>query len=316
VRTEALSRPIHGAIWHLVAYYNMSWKSILSFICPYTDPGSCMHGTGHGFLIRHTQTSYGPLSRMQSISNVSNVARALEDCKRGPYPYDYRCTNGLYHGVMEHGDFSRDGTWAAPCDALDMSAYCFTFLFHDGLAHSWRLESMKSTQPRLRTLCEQLNTEVQVRCCIFGLASRGFTTLRRALFVAKAQRWGIRASCELQARTAFVPGHLEGRDVESELFLCELLFGRGSFQQSAGTLVDWCSMVTPLPVNANTYRRWLACISGSLGYHSFYSMPGFDSDPCKDLSAMHQANVTHMMHVCSFSTKWVETFPAFLKILE
>jgi len=274
--------PVHGAIWYLVSQVNASWEFIMNAVCPYMFSNyTLMHGVGHGFLITHAATEYGPASLMPPVQDRAAVALAVEDCKRAPDSgLMHFCTNGLYHGVAEYGDFSTDtsqSAWMAPCDELDLPAYCFLFLFHDGLAHSWRRSKFDSATDGLRAkdVCSEryLRDEEHLRSCIHGLAARGFLTYARTQLLLREGN-GSRSDlelCEDQAKWAFLPGHMTGRDIKSELSFCRLLFDGTNHRTDAPiSIFDLCSLITPTPqkLDGKLAYRWLACIAGSLGYHA------------------------------------------------
>lgn len=285
LRVPALPKAQHGAVWFLVGTHNSSWPYILSELCaPLNARHDCMHPTGHGFVIKHALTAYGPGSHDPSLRNVTALAEAVADCKAAPSLADRQhCATGVFHATAEYGDFSKSypstSAWMAPCDQLSMPPLCFFYLFSTGMRHhKWRRLSLSSTKSELVNLCsdQQMPSELHVRSCIYGLGAGGFPAFLRTAFLLRQQAGGDpHELCKHQAME-IVPDDLKG--IEDELIFCNLIFKVGNghsllMARSEPNVFDWCSLLTSMPEESKgvVYYRWLACIAGSLGYLSVWN---------------------------------------------
>jgi hypothetical protein len=130
VRKQAVGAPMHGAVWFIMGTMNGSWPVALTRLCPgVLNTFNCMHGVGHGFLIKNAQPDYGPATAFPPgvlpLTSVSPIVRATDECTEadGRGPLAQSCLTGAYHGTMEYGDFSHTSAWSAPCTDVRAGTY-------------------------------------------------------------------------------------------------------------------------------------------------------------------------------------------------
>jgi len=282
---------------------------------------NCMHGIGHGFARRQAFAAYGldpSTVTMPScfsgtcLQDPSRIifTRGDRDCNSGPEPWRYWCANGLYHSANEHFEFP--GNWMGPCDwDINLPAYCFVYLFSDGLTQRWRLDEFVRQGYQLHTVCEHehFDNERKIFWCINGLAAHGVATYIRTLNLAHSRpSEPVSRLCEEQAKTSFVPGAVSGRSVASELVFCDLVWGAINVQPAVlrDNIFDFCSFVTPVPNSSKgvTYTRWIACVAGAVGHRSEWLTPGYGINPCQPAYVPRGLNVTDVMEICDSSFRW------------
>lgn len=103
----------HGAVWYITGtVLGISWRQIQSELCHTIGNAqrffwSCLHGVGHGALIRQVATNYGRCSAIATPARttVSWEAMAAAElmCNRAPSSQVANlCGQGLFHGFFEH----------------------------------------------------------------------------------------------------------------------------------------------------------------------------------------------------------------------
>jgi len=326
---------IHGAIWYSITTGALSWDAILKLsICqtPY-ELFNCLHPVGHGFLYNHAAASFHGNSvfktvwlkntslrdipgygfEVLSMNDADAVALAVDDCAKGPSQlHVHICTTGVFHGAFENGDF--EGKWTSPCETISLPAFCYVYMMHYGLGEPRRLQSFarSSRDHGLVQLCpEHSSDELHVRCCIHGLAARGFTTYWRTVTLLRNGTFqGANAACKFQARTSFLEGPMAGRTAQSEVTMCDLLFESDHVDYSSDPVLDlsyWCSLLVPGLATIQSRNRYIACISGSVG-----TMSDFGGLP-KDYNLKSQLRLlcgamsgAYERQVCLASVNWMD----------
>lgn len=300
----------HGALWYAVGTsHHFSWDATQDVLCHSSEPmvahfyANCMHGVGHGFLIRFTQKGYGKCSRLNDVGNLNITDAAQGDvaCRSAPnVAMAQLCLHGFFHGVSE-SEFElvqtgRASDWRYPCDAFEqVPHYCYLWVgiwsSAQAMSEATRDEAgheIKATYPNGRVRWPLLRAagkithwcfeppalvESALLGCIYAVSGAflpvfdRFTAVRDTsdpAFVAPS-----RADCNSTRFLSMAPYY--GLYFPS---LCELLFDQGPPIQISNTnLIDWCSaFVDHDAISSETQqRRWLACVHGSVGEPVFGS---------------------------------------------
>jgi len=321
---------IHGFIWQTVGDQQFSWQSIMDKLC--SEPTFvlhwfCGHGVGHGFVI---QCNGGHLAG-RPYDNVSGSAFscAIQKCNEAPSRgLAYICSHGVYHMLMTDApgtfNFSSDATprWMFPCDSWALPAFCFYYLFHDGLMAPWRALALASselsqTSRRIIDVCAQdrMASDIHSRICIYGLSSRGFFTYFWTLRSVGSPSLQLKPSvlqqtCHRQIGKSFLPGTQSGRTIQSESIMCTLIFGHrfrniSEIVPNFGTpptLFGWCSLL--LNDDYSDENKWSACISGAVGFH--HSFERANGTWCEDidLATNHLGFVADVGARCKAAMSW------------
>jgi len=349
VNSGSAGNQYHGALWYIVAAYNSTWDFIQNNLCLGSDFSSiyagflsmnCLHGIGHGFVLGYSLPDISNTNAPQpQVTDRDVFLRAEAECLKGvqeikssPVGSAHSCLNGVFHAMGEYSNYYDGGEFGFPCSEAVAPALCYVFLFRDGLFSQgdWRLRLLPAPEPsRIDQICVGQPTEMHVRACIHGLTGRVAMTFFVTIYLwRKALEKGEETSgfemCEYSAYNTFESGNGEGRTPDTEMYFCKLLFsGAGQYTADPNervTLFDWCSIVTPEPPasSGTAYYRWLSCMSGSIGFHSFLDMfgtfpPMMDvlADPCKPEDVPGQLNSTHVIDLCKISRGWTLNFPLY-----
>jgi len=316
---------IHGFIWQTIGDRQLSWLAIMDQLCSeqtFVLQWFCGHGVGHGFVIQCD----GGHQAGQPYDNVSGHAFscAIHKCNHAPSRgLAYICSHGAYHMLMTDApstfNFSGDVSprWMFPCDSWALPAFCFYYLFHDGLMASWRALALASSTSmpsfRLGDICKdaRLGSDLHVRSCIYGLSSRGYFTY---LWSSRSIEFSPLEACLRQAGHAFLPGTQSGRSVESESILCNLIFNdtfRSKPARSSSNLYDWCNLLLD---GYYDELAWLACISGAVGFHHSFEFSNVTW--CNEIaSATAGLNFVNVFDHCKAALTWFSNGIEYARIL-
>jgi len=287
----------HGAIWYWVGtVQQFSWDLLVDVLCHTSRPmvsrfyANCMHGTGHGFLIRFTQKGYGKCSTLQGQVNMAGVALGDAACRSAPnFGMAQYCLHGFFHGVFE-SEFQMNRTTDAlyPCERFEhLPHFCYLWgiwSVAQGVSPSTTDEEGDEIKPsypmayerwpllkaagRITHWCfrSPALTENALLGCIYGVSGAFLPVFDRLTAVRNttaAFAVPSRAACTNATFLSMAPYY--------GLFfppLCTLMFNAGPpMVYRSTTLVDWCSeFVDSNAISSMTQqRRWLACIHGSVG---------------------------------------------------
>lgn len=289
---------IHAAAWYYVATETkcFQWTDFLERVCPYFFPAA-LHGVGHGLMLRFSNAYLEGCSPLPVTTNSSALLDSAEICANAPFAVvSFYCAEGLYHNFMEYSDFpenrvqpSQPLSWLYPCRFSRLSAWCFTWIFGQGL--NWKpgvgawptspgLLALSQYRYDLPSLClnTSMESNVNVRGCIWGMTASKFMFFHEG-WIAMHNHQSPLEAC-LRVPFDLVLGSFSR-------IHCPLLFGNdseqtksyGSVVGSRRSLMAWCSLFVPKEMHRDMHRehwqRWMACLH-SFAYHTGYKLEAWN----------------------------------------
>jgi len=278
---------MHGAVWYYIGTQDkISWDLVRG-ITPHLSDEQIMHALGHGVFIRQTRgpnyNACSPHPGIQVVDDISLLELGVAWCLTSPSARaGYICAQGLHHAWSEYARvlINYQGasleSWLYPCHLIRASTWCFGWLFNYGLFRvpPANQNVVNLTNPRylqalsfkghIAGICRAVDaSDTNQLGCISGLSFIAYPYF----FVLWPQRNSTRDRLMDICRRISYVGWL-APNLHCPLFLHQT-FVR-SFSGTESSLMEWCnSFVSPAEqqeMAVRQWKRWLACVSGSLSH--------------------------------------------------
>jgi len=270
---------VHGAAWYIIGSSPMNaldWHWVFNNLSTHFFP-QVLHGLGHGLLIKHTDAKYDVCSRPPTSLLLPELQVAIPECASAPFSLAaLECSEGLFHAFVEYTDyryFSEAGVinWMHPCQEIILSAYCFQYIFGQGLFYhnskigvTRRFHAMMEYPGHITTICltpRSMRSEANHRGCIWGMSATAFLQYHEA--------WAARQADASKASPIKACLQIPPLTVNAlPAVTCKLLLKNGmQHEQGNSSLISWCSLfVKPRSQDDMTrsdWQRWVTCLHGA-----------------------------------------------------
>lgn len=254
----------HASVWYIFGANNLLFDD-LQLLCPRTDYEwvfMCLHGVGHGGLIRARKQEWKSYTACSEIGVVTSGALRIgyEVCRQAPSSFlEYSCSTGFYHSTFEHLDIEANKDTFYPCVDSDFphkgACWCQAFLVLTQYQTNAGQGSLIQQRARMMIergkggkFCSNLTHE-DTLACMWGLATNLFFNGNSQIFSHYAfDYWGLTLN---STWINYVP--VRGQD--GYLTVSAEYIGR--------EVMAVCYKMTPGPYD--NFAQWHACITGAFG---------------------------------------------------